>query len=351
MITGRDAERLAFMGKSKQRIAVARARKRRQMRWFWLLIFAGIALTVGWFWVADSTPEPPGLVVRWPKPKVSQRVSNGSTLLFRRGNAFVLSTTDPEAWDVSYSSDTISGKADAKGEVRWLPSKDGASITLRCRPKTSGWKRTLSWFWPQTTLSVSALAPRAVGNFRFEATPPPGGMWVYPFTYLKKPAAWDEPALQLLCEPLLPALSGQLELSSGATMPAVTPPVPMGTLSAGDKKSAGPDQPLWWIVPAFSENAMENAAGDPGTYARLNSSQPERDMSRVALLIARKRPEASFRYVVRLDTKPPGGILRVAFDGKADRKAWVRRPGESAGGPIEWPEVTTESVLVPSEPR
>lgn len=339
MITGRDAERLAYVGKSQQRIAVARQRKRRQARWFWVALFALIAVVVLRFWIRDSRPEPPGLVVRWPKPKVSQRVSNGSTLLLRRGSAFLVSTTDPEKWDVSFTTETAQGKADSRGEVRWLPTGEKGSCKLSCRARVSGWKQVMSWFWPQPELNLFALAPQSVGDLRFKIEPPKGGMWVYPFIYLKAPAVWDEQALQLLTEPLQPALAGRLELSSPATMPA--PPVASalaasGATAPGDGKPVGSDKPLWTLMPSFSGDAPPSPA-DLGTYAKLNTSQPERDMGRVAVLIAKKRTDASLRYVVRMDTKPPGGILRIALDGTGDRKAWVRKPGESSGGPIVWP--------------
>ena len=336
MITGRDAERLAYVGKSQQRIAIARQRKRRQTRWFWLATFAVIALVVLFYWVRDSKPDPPGLVVRWPKPKVSQRVSNNSTLLLRRGSAFMVSTTEPDKWDVFFTTESSQGKADARGEVRWLPQGAKGSCKLLCRARVQGWKRVLSWFWPQPELNLFAVAPQAVGDLRFKITPPQAGMWIYPFVYLKSPAAWDESALQLLSEPLQPALAGRLEISSPATMPATSPASASSPLDAEGKGSAvGPDKPLWTIVPSFSGDA--NSPGDAGTYAKLHTSQPERDLGRVAVLIAKKRPDASLRYVVRLDTKPPGGVLRIALDNSGDRKAWVRRPGESSGKPIAWP--------------
>ncbi len=355
MITGRDAERLAYMGKSNQRVAVARQRKRRQMRWFWLAVFVAIAFVILRFWVRDSVPEAPGLVVRWPKPKVSQRVSSGSTLLVRAGNAFVVSITEPDKWDVFYTSDSAQGRADGKGEVRWLPRGKGW-CKLRCRARASGWKSVLSWFWPQPELALAALAPQPAGDLRLKAEPPKGGMWVYPFVYLKAQATWDEQALQLLTEPLLPALAGRLELSSPASMPASGGAARAGAgesaagESAGDGKAVGVDKPLWTLVPSFASGDAASSPADAGTYAKLNTAQPERDMARVAALIAKKRPDASLRYVVRLDTKPPGGILRIALDGKGDRKAWVRRAGESSGGPIVWPAELSDAEPSGAEP-
>ena len=336
MITGRDAERLAYVGKSQQRIAIARQRKRKQTRWFWLATFAVISVIVLFYWVRDSKPEPPGLLVRWPKPKVSQRVTNNSTLLLRRGSAFVVSTTEPDKWDVFFTTESTRGKASPNGEVRWLPQGSKDSCKLSCRARVSGWKQVLSWFWPQPELTLFAVAPQAVGDLRFKIEPPKGGMWVYPYIYLKAPAAWNESALQLLTEPLQPALAGRLELSSQATMPiSSTASAPSPLDAAAQSNPVGPDKPLWTIMPSFSGD--EASPADLGTYAKLHTSQPERDMSRVAVLIEKKRPDSSLRYVVRLETKPPGGILRIALDGSGDRKAWVRRPGESSGGPIVWP--------------
>ncbi len=106
---------------------------------------------------------------------------------------------------------------------------------------------------------------------------------------------------------------------------------------------------MWWIVPSFDENVRKPAQpGDNGTYARLNSRQLESDMLTIARRLAAQQPRVSFKFIVRLDTKVPHATLRIAFDGKGERKGWIRRPGEPSG-PLIWNE--TSSDQSPSLPR
>ena len=321
MITGRDAERLAHVGRSQQRIAVARQRKRRSSRWFWLLIFLLIAGTVSYVWVRDSAPEKPGLIVRWANPQMEQRVSSGSTLLLRRGNAFRVLLTDSSGWTVLWQDGTTQKTAD---DFRWQPTAKSI-LTARCRAKATGWKSFVSWFWPQPELTLTALPAEPIGDSRFQITPPEGGIWLYPFIYAKTQVTWDEASLNLLSKPVKTALSGTLQISS----PALAPPPDSGTNLLGEKVGqVGPDKPLWWIVPSFdSTGTKPRPANDTGTYAKLNSRQPLDDMKIVAILIAQEKPQASYRYVARLDAKPPEAILRIANNGKGDRKAWIKKPG------------------------
>jgi hypothetical protein len=351
MITGRDAERLAYLGRSKQRIATARLRKHKQMRWLWLAVAAVGGVAAARLWVSGSAPEPPGLVVRWVQADVSQRLASTANVRLQRGGSFLVSLTEPEAWEVSAESDPPTALGEGKDGRRWSPSGESATLLLRPRARVEGVNRVRSWFWTKPEMKLTAVAPQSVGDFRFEVTPPQGGMWLAPYVYAKVPVSWDERALVLLSEPLRPALAGRLELSSSATLPAAPAAVAAAALP-GPSRSPGPDQPLWWVVPSFAADAKTPAAeGDAGTYAKLNSNQPERDMARVAALIARAQPDASLRYIVRLDAKPPHGILRIAMDGKGDRKAWIKRVGEASGGPVIWPETSTDPVLEPRLPR
>lgn len=343
-ISGRDAERLAYVGRSQQRMAVARQRKSRQWRNLWLIMLCLIVGGGVWFWLRGDVPEAPGLVVRWSKTKVEQRISSGSMLLARRGAVFSVTLTDTDKWSAFWQD----GKSQSdKPEFRWQPTAQNATLTVRCRAKVSGFRQIISWFWRQPELTLQTMAPQSAGNGRFKIAPPKGGLWLYPFVYAKNNVTWDEDALQLLTEPLLPALRGTLNISSPAMVPAST----KENVALDGRNSVGPDQPLWWIVPSFDTKAAQPAPTDNGTYASLNSRQPVEDMEKVALLIAAKRPQASFRYVVRLDETIPHAILRIAFDGKADRKAWIRRKGEASGGPIVWPESNSGQPLAPRAPR
>ena len=330
MITGRDAERLAHVGRSQQRIAVARQRKRRSHRWFWFVIFLLIAGTVAYVWIRDSAPERPGLIVRWANPQMEQRVASGSTLLLRRGNAFRVLLTESENWTVLWQDGTTQKTA---ADFRWQPTAKSV-LTARYRAKASGWKSFVSWFWPQPELTLTALPAEPIGNSRFQIEPPTGGIWLHPFMLAESKVTWDEASLNLLAKPLKPALDGTLQLAS----PAVVPP-PSETNLLGDAVGkVGPDKPLWWIVPSFdSTGTKARPANDVGTYAKLNSRQPLEDIKTIATLIAQEKPQASYRYVARLDEKPPEAILRIANDGKGDRKAWVKKPGEASKA-ITWSE-------------
>ncbi len=103
-------------------------------------------------------------------------------------------------------------------------------------------------------------------------------------------------------------------------------------------QSLKPEASWWSLRPSF-----DTAVADDGsTYALLSTFKFDddfdavRDLTTVARSLARAKPDASIKFVVRLDSTPAQGIIRLAFDGKAERAAWVKRPGEAAGGPLEW---------------
>ncbi|MDF2441083.1 MAG: hypothetical protein JWN98_2067 [Abditibacteriota bacterium] len=351
MISGRDADRLASIGRSKDRLASVRQRRTRQRRGLWGWVLLLVAGAGAWQYVVRSTPAPPVLIVTWPKPKIHQTVSNGSTLLARRGSSFEVTVSDAERWDMQWADGNTRGPG---AKWTWKLNNEKSTLTATCRGVGQGWRRLVAFFWPAQELTLHAQAATSLGGFRYSIVPPKGGLWLYPLTYAKTPVAWDERSLQLLSMPILPALDGLLSLSTPQTSTAVlttgaaanTTPAPTSR-----KGTPLPDQPMWWIVPSFSPDPKtKSVKGDIGTYAKLNSKQLEDDMLRLAPLLAEQKPESSLKFMVRLDSRPPQGVIRIAFDGKRERKGWIRRPGEP-NGPLIWDEDPDNGPsIVPSLP-
>jgi hypothetical protein len=114
-----------------------------------------------------------------------------------------------------------------------------------------------------------------------------------------------------------------------------------------------PTPPSWNLVADFEGEAPKKFL-DPrenGTFARLRIGDIETLMPRIGGRIAQQAPSASVKFVLRLDKTPPQGVLRLIFDGKGTRQAFVRRRGESVGGPLTgWEGGTEEPGLPPSLP-
>jgi hypothetical protein len=110
---------------------------------------------------------------------------------------------------------------------------------------------------------------------------------------------------------------------------------------------------LWHIVGDFDGNINAPATGSvEGTFASFHAPDVENALPPIAAHIVKTTPDASVKFVLRLDKDPREGILRLAFDGKRERRAWVRREGETAGGPLTgWEEGEAQSNLLPSLPR
>jgi hypothetical protein len=328
---------LSGIGRSKDRLASARLRRGRQVRGLFGIVFLLVIGVGGAMLSRETSPPPPTLIVGWPKPKVVQTVSDGSTLLARRGSSFEVTLAEVEQWNTHWSDRNAEGPAK---KYLWKINDQKSDLTVRAQAVADGWQQLISWTWPNYKLQLNAMAATSLGGFRYRIDPPNGGLWVYPHIYVKSAVTWDERALQMLAEPLLPALQGTLKLA----VPASAPPA-----KSEEPTPSTPDQPMWWIVPSFSENANAlPVPGDIATYARLNSKQIADDMMTIARRLAAQRSDVSLKFIVRLDAKPPHGTLRIAFDGKGERKGWIRRPGEPSG-PLIWNE--TSSNLSPSLPR
>jgi hypothetical protein len=168
----------------------------------------------------------------------------------------------------------------------------------------------VSWLWPTHELVLNGRSAERVDQFRRRITPPPGGIWVFPHILAGSPVSWDERALPLL-----------LQVTPLQTQPQSTKP-----------------EASWWSLRPSFEGAMAN---DGSTYALLSTFKfvddfdAVADLTQVARSLAGAKPDASIKFIVRLDRTPAQGIIRLAFDGKGERAAWVKRPGEATGGPLD----------------
>lgn len=280
--------------------------------------------------MAGRAPGAPLLVVTWPKPKIRQVLAPTQTVLARAGQPFSVEVTSPENWDVKWHAPGIESGG---SELSWAPAKEGGELVASCRARPGGWQSLFSWLWPRREVVLTAIAARKIGDYG-RAVDAGQGTWLYPHIFATGKVSFDEralPALALATQNLpQPSLAGQLA-------PVAEAPTP----------------PSWNIVADFDGSAAK-AFVDPrqnGTFASFRLGDLENTLPKVAGQIAQKSSDASIKFVVRLDKKPPQGTLRLAFDGKGERRAWVRRAGESAGGPLTgWEGGEEKPGLLPSLP-
>ncbi|MDQ3813973.1 MAG: hypothetical protein M3347_08480 [Armatimonadota bacterium] len=294
--------------RTEQRWEEARKRRARQVRnlriagiVLLLIILAGLLSR----WTA---PPAPLFVVRWPHPKLHQNqiMSDGSVVLLRRGKALIVSVTDPERWKLRWMSEDIRQEG---GQCQWSPLSDTAMLTVRCRARASGFGHLVAWLWPSRELRLHGKAATLTPTGRQQVVPPAGqAIWLFPMIVAASPVAWDDRTLGLLVQ-------------AGTSLPATT--------------ALGAPPRLWTLVPSFND---EIDPRDTGTYAQLATAPVEKNMFAIARRIAKAKPTASLKFVVRLDKNPPLAILRIALDGKGKRSAWIKRPGDAAGQTVPWRE-------------
>lgn len=297
----------ASLLRSEQRRASARARRHRQWRnlagFVTLFALCGLAL-----WRLNQErhggPSAPSLVIIWPNANQPQRAVSGSLLLGREGQSFTITVPNPDAWRLQWvTSDTI-----AQGQnMVWQPTQDGAILTAHCHSVATGWKRLVTWLWPERQVTLQSRLATSISGRRYKITPPRGGLWLFPFIRAEVPIAWDEHALPFL-------------------LTAPQPPTASNGLSPL----------LWTIVPSF--NGAAPTAGDTGTYAKFLGAHPETVVPTLARQIARAEPKASIRFLISLggDAKQPGeGILRLAFDGKGEHSGWIKR-ADGKSEAVKW---------------
>ena len=328
-----EGELQAAIAHGERKLAVKRQQRRQQKR---RLIIGGVALCllVPLFVVAGAVasraPSAPSLVVTWPKPKVRQVLAPGQTLLSREGQPISVAVTNGESWNVTWKA---AGIESGGSEFSWAPAGETGELLASCRPITDGWQRLFSWTWPTREIALKTIASRKVGDYARTVEAGSGGAWIYPHIFASGTVRFDERALPLLASaiPLVPRneLSHQLAGVSG-----------------------GPTPRLWQIVADFEGKTDAPQAVFDGTFAALHAPDVDKAMPNIAALILRAAPETSLKFVLRLDKDQPEGIVRLAFDGKRERRAWVRRAGETAGGPLTgWEEGASPPGLLPSLPR
>ncbi len=317
----------------ERRLAQKRQLRRRQQK---RLVFASVlAGALGIYGLAAAVvltlaPGAPLLVVTWPKPKIRQVLAPGQTVLARAGQPFNVEVTDEENWQVKWRA---AGIESSGGEFSWAPAREGGELSASCRARTGGWKSFFSWMWPRREVVLQAKAARKIGDYG-RAVEAGAGTWIYPHVFASGKISFDERAL--------PALSlASQELPSAPLASELAPVAETASV------------PVWDLVASFEGEAPKQFA-DPrenGTFASLRRADVETQLPRIAGEIAQKSPAASVKFVLRLDKKPPLGVLRLAFDGKGARQAFVRRAGESAGGPLTgWEGGSERPGLPPSLP-
>ena len=327
----------------ERKLAERRQRTRRQKRRTVVaLVLAGVALVVGggmWL-VARAAPAPktPVLVVTWPKSKTSQVVASGQTVLAREGQPFKISLSNASDWNTSWGASGVQNTGDS---FEWAPQKNGESLTAQCRAATSGWASRFSSVPLAHTLSLRAVTPilpapvpipagtdvlATQANYVRTLPAQIKSAWVFPLIQASGGVAWDERAL--------PALS---DASS------VVPAASLAAKMAGTNGTPAPA--LWQIVSDF--NGGSQTSGLDVTYASLRARDLETVLPLVGARLVQLAPNASIKWIVRLDKTPPEGIVRLSFDGKQGRAAWIKRPSQTAGTPITGWEQGQWKGLVP----
>ena len=327
-----DEEELqASIEAGERRLAAARQRKRRIAR---LRVGAfAAALVVIPFCIAAGiaagrAPEAPLLVVTWPKPKVQQRVASGETLLFRPGQPFQLTVENADRWDIIWNSGGIENEGP---EFSWSPTGQSESVTAKCRPVVGDWTSLFAFLWPTREVKLNALLASRTNDYGRRIETGGQGVWVHPQVFAVGKIAWDERALPRLVE------------ASSAVAPESDLP-----------SSTTPRKPIWRLVSDFEGDS--DAPSSNGTFASLQNENIETKLPQIAAKLVKILPDASIKFILRLDKDPKEGILRLDFDGKRERKAWKKERGQSAGAPLtgwESGELGADSLtdLPPSLPQ
>ena len=298
---------------SARRLTAARSRARRwrMVRGFGIgLLILGVPIIIAAAFVTMRAPGSPLVVVTWPKPKVRQVLAPAQTVLARGGQPFDVAITNPENWDVTWKS----GAAEQKGGVfKWAPAEGNGQLKAVCQPRAQGWQSYFSFLWPARDISLSSVTAKSGGNYARQITTDGEGVWIFPHVFAVGAISWDERALPLMAEAadLLPETKLNTKLA------------PL---------RGQPTEGLWRLVSNF--DGESNLPSENGTFASFHGPDLEGSLPRIAARIVKEAPEASVKFVLRLDNDPQKSIIRIAFDGKRERKAWVRRQGDATGQPF-----------------
>ncbi len=356
-----------------QRLERVRARARRQKRIALAVLLGVLALLALGLW--RSAPPAPRLIVTWPSPqKYGRRTfESGATVLLRSGNAFTVSVTDAERWNISGDTpNTRIDKSNRARQILWQPTAPSETLRVHCRAVAGGWRSLLARLWPTRTLTLNGTTAASSGGLRYYVHPRPGApVWLSSQIVATDEAKWDERAL-----PLLEAAAQDLRQPPRRAVAA-------SNATAGTTAAVVPPFTHWRLVRSFKETKDSVVPGDTGTYAVAPLPEPLFEMPRIAQNLARRRPDTSIKIMARLDTDPPRGVLRLAFDtpeadGKSEnskndndrerdksdakdataqgaRAGWVINAGDKAATPLLWwrqgrDEVDADSVLPPAAP-
>jgi hypothetical protein len=329
-----EGELQAAIEEGERKLATKRQKRRSdQRRLVALCVLMGLLLPYSAVAgiVAGRAPSAPSLVVTWPKPKVRQVLAPGQTLLARAGQPFTVEVTNPENWEVTWRAGIVESLS---SEFDWAPSEEKSSLTASCRAKVSGWQTFFAWTWPRRDISLQATSAQKVSDYGRSLEAGSSGAWIYPHVFAAGSVQFDERALPLLASAI-----------------SVTPQSALSDQLAAVETEPTPQ--LWQIVADFEGDmtAKSDAIAD-STFAAFHAPDVATSLPQIAGSIVKSSPEASVKFVLRLDKDPSEGILRIAFDGKKERRAWIRRAGESAGGPFTgWENGEAMTGLLPSLPN
>ena len=231
-------------------------------------------------------------------------------MLARGGQPFDVAVTHPESWDVTWKS----GSAEQKeGAFKWAPTEGTGQLTALCHARSSGWESYFSFLWPDRAVSIQSTTAKSAGNYARSLTTGASGAWVFPHVFAQGAVAWDERALSLLAE-------------SAELLPETKLNTQMAPLRAQ------PNEDLWRLVSNF--DGSTDAPSENGTFASFHGADLENALPLIASRMVKSAPDASIKFILRFDRDPAQGIVRIAYDGKRERKAWIRRKGDAAGTPL-----------------
>ncbi len=298
---------------SERRLAAARARARnlRRARALGLgLLALAVPILLAAGVAATRAPKSPFLVVTWAKPKIPQVIAPDQTVLARGGQPFEVAITNPEQWDVLWKS---GGAEQKEGTFKWAPAEGTGQLTAVCQPRATGWETYFRFLWPDREVSISSTTAQSGGNYARMLTTGENGVWVFPHVFASGKVSWDERALSAMAEAAEQLPETRLDSQTASLR-------------------AQPTEGLWRLVSNF--DGETDVPSDNGTFASFHAPDLENSLPLVAARLVKIAPDASIKFVLRLDRDPQQGIVRIAFDGKRGRKAWIRRKGDAVGTPF-----------------
>ena len=316
-----------FHNPSGERAFRARARATRQKRGVLLSVAAFVSLTVALSLLARrSAPAPPDFAVSWPEGYGfgTAQIAPGQTVLLRPGTPLTVSVSGAAQWNLSTENTAAEIQSKKPPRFSWSPldldAGQSTFLDLTCTPQPGGWRQLFAWQWPIHTIRLKGIVGVKFGEHGQRLSPPRGTrVWVSSRVLADGPALWDERAVALL-----------------------------------ERSAQNQNVALWKLRPAFSGKTL---ATDGATYALFNAGAmskddlktPRNDIAAVALKIASELgagaaredfgpelPNASIKYIVRLDAKPQNAIFRLSFDGKNSRIGWVKKPGADKAETVTW---------------